>query len=419
MKIAILSDLHFGFAYSSELENDSYDNAEEAMEKALDSDLILIGGDVFDTRLPKTQTWANAIKVLTKPLLRENTGVKLLECTKQLKEISKKTLNHLPVIALHGNHERRAKGETNPVEVLENAGILIHLHCQTVVFEKDGVRVAIHGMSAVPERFAYDVLNQWNPKPLPDCINILFLHQSIDPYVYSPLEPPTLNLSNLPKGFDLIVDGHVHTQTQEKINGTNFIITGSLTITQFQKSEAEIEKCFVKLDIDKEIKVELVPLEKNRKFFYEEIKIENTSSVREQIEKKISDIVYTKNLLKQPIIRLRITGKETDVLDQELRDIERKYVGKAILVFVKQLESPEMAEKLEFLRNLREQKLSIEEIGLNLLKKNLEELQFVPLFDYDDMFKLLVDGEVDSAFNILIGEQKTLTQVLKNSLVSK
>ena len=418
MKISILSDFHFGFAYTSEMENDSFDNAEEAMEKALDSDLILIGGDIFDTRLPKTQTWANAIKVLTKPLLKENTGVKLVECTKQLKEISKKTLNHLPVIALHGNHERRAKTEINPVEVLENAGILIHLHCQTAVFEKNGVKVAIHGMSNVSERFAYDVLNQWNPKPLPNCVNILLLHQSIDPYVYSPLEPPTLNLSNLPKGFDLIIDGHIHTQIQEKTNGTNFIIPGSLTITQFQKSEAEIEKCFVKLDIGNEIKTEFIPLEKNRKFFYEEIKLEE-KSVRDQIERKISDIVYTRNLSKPPVIRLRIFGKETEVLDQELRDIERKYDEKAILVFVKELESPEMTEKIEFMKNLREQKLSTEEIGLNLLKKNLEELQFESTFDYEDMFRLLTESEVDSAFNILTGEQKTLTQILKDSLVNK
>ncbi len=413
MKISILSDFHFGFAYTSEMENDSFENAEEAITKALDSDLILLAGDIFDSRLPKTQTWSDAIKVLTKPLLKESTGVKLIECAKQLKEISKKTLSHLPVISLHGNHERRAKGETNPVEVLENAGILIHLHCQTAVFEKDGVKVAIHGMSNVPERFAYDVLSQWNPKPLPDCANILFLHQSIDPYVYSPLEPPTLNLSNLPKGFDLIINGHIHTQTQEKINGTTLIIPGSLTITQFQKSEAEIEKSFVRLDIDKEIKAEFIPLEKNRKFFYEEVKIESTSSVRGQIESKISNIIYTRNLLKPPVIRLRIVGKETEILDQELRDIERKYSGKAILTFVKELESPEMAEKIEFMKNLREQKLSTEEIGLNLLKKNLEELKFESAFDHEDIFKLLTEGEVDRAFNILTGEQRTLTQILR------
>lgn len=166
MKIAILSDFHFGFAYNSELENDSFENADEAVQKALDSDLILVAGDIFDSRLPKTGVWAKAIKVLVKPLLRENTGVKLVQSSKELKEISKRTLRHLPIVALHGTHERRGKDETNAVETLDNAGLLIHLHCQTVVFEKDGIKVAVHGMSGVPERFAKDVLYQWCPKPI-------------------------------------------------------------------------------------------------------------------------------------------------------------------------------------------------------------------------------------------------------------
>ncbi len=62
---------------------------------------------------------------------------------------------------------------------------------------------------------------------------------------------------------------------------------------------------------------------------------------------------------------------------------------------------------------MREQNLSTEEIGLSILKKNLDEFKFETVFDYEDFFKLLSEGEIDNAFNILIGEQKTLTQVLK------
>lgn len=407
MKIAILSDFHFGYAYNIELENDSFDNAEEAMAKALDADLILLGGDIFDTRIPKTQAWANAIRILTKPLLKSNSGIRLVDCSKELKEISRRTLNHIPVVALHGNHERRPRTEINTVQVLENAGILIHLHCQTIIFEKNGVRVAIHGMSSVPERFAKDVLNQWNPKPIEGCVNILFLHQNIDPYVYSPLEPPSLELSNLPKGFDFIIDSHIHMHTMEKIDNTAFIIPGSTIITQFQRNEAEIEKTIVKIDTESK-NVDFIPLENSRKFFYEEIKIDSNSSARGQIEQRLHEIIFTRNLVKPPIIRIRLMGKETEVLDRELRDIERAYAGKAILVFAKELESPEITEKIEFLRNLREQKLSVEEIGLNLLRKNLDELGFESTFNHEEMFNLLEN--VDNAFNVLIGEQKTLSQ---------
>jgi DNA repair exonuclease SbcCD nuclease subunit len=416
MKIAILSDFHFGFGKDTPLENDSFENAEEAIEKAIESDLILIGGDIFDSPSPSTQTWAKAIKILSKPLLKPNPGIRLVECSKELKEISRRTLNHLPVVALHGNHERRTRGEFNPIQVLENAGFLIHLHTTTIVFEKNGRKVAIHGMSAVPERFAKNFLYDWNPKPIEGCINILFLHQNIDPYVFSPLEPPSLTTENLPKGFDIIINGHIHTYASEKIDETNLLIPGSLVITQFEKNEAEIDKGFLEINVEDEIKVNFITLKTSRKFFYEEVKLEEGKSIEEQIEKKIDEIVYTKNLQKPPLIRIKITGKEVGGLEQELRAIERKYEGKAVLKFVKELESPEVTRKIELLQNLREQKLSVEEIGLAILKKSLDELSFEHTFDYENIFKLLSEGEVDKTLNILLGEQKTLTQLLKKSI---
>lgn len=47
-------------------------------------------------------------------------------------------------------------------------------------------------------------------------------------------------------------------------------------------------------------------------------------------------------------------------------------------------------------------------MGLNILRKNLDELNFCSTFDCDNMFRLLSEGELDNAFNILIGEQRTL-----------
>jgi DNA repair exonuclease SbcCD nuclease subunit len=412
VKIAILSDFHFGFAYNSELENDSFENAEEAVQRALDSDLVLLAGDIFDSRLPRTGVWASAIKVLVKPLLKENTGVKLVQSSKQLKEISKRTLNHLPVVSLHGTHERRSKGETNAVETLENAGLLIHLHCQSIVFEKNGIKVAIHGMSGVPERFAKDVLYQWGPKPIEGCFNILMLHQSIEPFIYSPLDPPTLNLSNLPKGFDLIVDGHLHLAGQEKANSTLILFPGSTITTQLEKNESEAEKGFYQVEFDKELKISFIPLKGSRKFFYDEIKIE-AGLLRDQVESKINGIL-NQNFSKKPIIKLRISGDEAEVLNQELRDIERKYSGQAIINFAKELDTPGIAKKIEFLRNLREQNLSVEEIGTQILKKSLEELKFDSGFDFEQAFNLLSDSQTERFFNILIGDQGTLSSVLKS-----
>ena len=36
----------------------------------------------------------------------------------------------------------------------------------------------------------------------------MMLHNSIIPYIYSPLEPPSMKIEDLPKGFDLYVLGH-------------------------------------------------------------------------------------------------------------------------------------------------------------------------------------------------------------------
>lgn len=410
MRISVISDCHLGYGYNSGTENDSFENLEEALELAMDSDLILIPGDIFDSRSPRTSVWGRAISILIKPLLKKS-DVNFVSTSKTLKEISKRSLRSIPLVAIHGNHDRRMRGEINAVEALDHAGILIHLDNENIVFEKNGVKVAIHGMSSISERFAKQKIEQWNPKPVDGCKNILVLHQSIDPYVYSPLEPPSLTKENLPKGFDLVINGHIHGHVSDTIDGKPFIIPGSTLITQLEKREAELEKGIYKIDVDNEIKINFVPLTRSRKFFYNELEAAKDSSLVGKIEKIINEIVFVKNLPKQPIIKFKIKGDETNVLDDELRNIEKKYAGKAIIIFSKELEFPEMAEKVEFLRNLREKKLSVEEIGLNLLRKNLDELGFKFIFDYESAYGLLSDGESDRMFAILTGDQKTLFEM--------
>jgi len=406
MRIAIISDPHLGYAYNSRLENDSFENFEEAMNFALDCDLILIPGDIFDSRTPSTVVLNSAIKIIRKCLFRKS-NLRLVNTDKKLHEISKRTIEALPIIALHGNHERRSKGQINVIEALENAGLLIYLDRNFIIFEKDGIKVAIHGMSSVPERYAKKFLDEWNPKPIKDCLNILMLHQSIHPYVFSPIEPPSLKLENLPKGFDFIIDGHIHVFSEEKINGTKFVIPGSTITTQLEENEAKTEKGFYVIEIGEGIKGKFIPLTNNRKFIFEDVRI--TGPVRSLIEERIEKILSS-NFSKPPIIKLRIKGRETDVFEQELREIEKKYSEKAIIIFSKELESSEIASKIEFIRNLIEQKQSIEEIGFNLLRKNLEELKFGEEISFEMLFELLSEGEINRVLNLLMGEQKTLFQ---------
>ena len=409
MLISILSDLHFGYGWNTRIENDSYENAQEVISKCLDSDLILIAGDIFDSRNPRTEAWIKTLKILSKPLLTENKGVKLVErINKHLPEISRRTLSNIPVLALHGTHDRKPKDQTNVIEALEQTGFLIYLHCNGLVFKKDGQKVAIQGMSGVPERYAKEIMDKWNPKPIEGCYNILMLHQSIEPYLYSPLDPPSLNTSNLPNGFDLIIDGHIHTRDLTDINGTKLLLAGSTIVTQLKKEEAETTKGFYQVDVGKETKINFIPLENNRKFFYKELELKSDATIRDQIESVLTETL-SQEFKKNPIIKIKIIGKDTGVVDKELREIEKKYYDKVIIYFSKELESEEITKKIELLRDLRQRKLSVEETGLKILKDNLDELKFQSSFDHESLFKLLSEGETEKAFDIITGEQKTLS----------
>ena len=120
---------------------------------------------------------------------------------------------------------------------------------------------------------------------------------------------------------------------------------------------------------------------------------------------------------KKPLIKIKIIGGEHDVMERDLRHMEKKYADAAIVRFVKQLGGAEMEKKIELLRNVRDQKLSAEEIGIQILKKNLDAMSFEPVFDYNQAFDLLSDEDVEKMFDIITGEQTTLTQALKKPMV--
>ena len=204
MQIGIFSDCHCGYKFGEERGEDSFIALDEAMDKVSDCDLILIAGDVFDTRVPRPEVFAKAARILGKAQSFSSKAHFIEIVNKEKHEISPSALRGTPIVTIHGTHERRSKYLVNPIEALEHAGILIHLHCATAVFDIEGRKVAIHGMSGVPDRYAGDCLKEWNPKPIPDALNIIMFHNSITPFIYSPNEPPSMSIDDLPKGFDLV-----------------------------------------------------------------------------------------------------------------------------------------------------------------------------------------------------------------------
>lgn len=403
MKISIISDLHFGFGKDGERKGDTFRNAKDCIEKAINSDLILIGGDLFHSRFPRPEIWAEGMKILNKAhnVQSKNFEVIKLE-NKDEKDISPHALKGVPIIAIHGTHER-AGSSINPVQGLEKAGFLIHLSLSTIVLKLANEKVAIHGMSGVPERNAKEKLEEWYPTPIRDAFNIIVFHQNLKPYL--PIEP-SLSFEDLPKGFDLYVSGHIHWREKSEVNGKPFIIPGSTVTTQLRKKESKLKKGFWSLETkDNELEdLKFIELETPRKVFYKNLEFngEPISEIEENVREELKRILK-QDFKRKPLVRLRLTGelgKGFTKRDLDLNSIIGGWKEKAIITLGKDLTEKGRDEKVEVLRNLREEKFSVKEIGMKILKENLSEVK--SQLEYEEVLELLVEDKIDKAYNTLM-----------------
>lgn len=381
MRIAIFSDPHMGFGYGTERFEDAFDAFKEAIEISEHSDLLIIPGDIFDNKNPTTDVLSKAMELLL-TLRMSRSGASLVEgIDRRITEISPANTLGMPVIALHGNHERRARGLVNPVQALEKAGLLIHVHCNGLVFQKEGERIAIQGMSAVPDQYAKEVLKQWNPQPIVGAFNILMMHQVFSEFFQS---PGSISASVLPDGFDIYLDGDIHKPARGFYNGKPFIISGALIPTQLNKDETEPKGVWFLNTTSKELRFQ--PLQKQREFHYLEYKIPNREKMQNDIEKILSQPHD-----KLPIIRIKVL----EDFDWKT-EMETRYHGKALLSFRKKTnESPIKGI------SLTEHIASVEETASRLLRENLTKAGLVPK-DLEQVFELLVEKKHDEALKMVM-----------------
>lgn len=235
-RIGIVGDTHFGFAWGTERAEDSFEQARRALLAAIAQrpDLIILTGDVFDSSVPRQEVLAKAAEMLRLAAAEPASGI----------SVQGKTLPFgIPIVAIHGTHERRPKGLANPLQVLDKAGVLLYLQAETIVFEKGGEQLAVTGFGGVPEEYALDVLKRFAPQPVPGATNILVFHQSVRPFVFCP-ESEGLELADLPAGFDTYIDGHLHWPFLERHpSGGDVIFSGSTIVTQVRRNEAGKDKC--------------------------------------------------------------------------------------------------------------------------------------------------------------------------------
>ncbi len=377
MRISVISDVHLGHGSGTELETDPFEALDEALMKSIGCDIILMAGDLFDSRVPSTDTLTRCMGLLIRPMTAEG-GARISGGIGR--DIEKLTpLHHqgIPVIAIHGTHERRVKGLTNPVQALEKAGFLVHLHASGVVIEKDSERVCIQGLSGVPDQFSEAVLRRWNPKPESGCFNIFMIHQSVSPFMYA---QHLLPMERMPKGFDLYVLGHIHESRKAGSPGSSVLIPGSLVPTRLTKEEASPRGFWI-LDTHSG-DAAFLPIESQRRVYF----IEHHGD-QPGLEKEIEKLLEHPHP-KKPLIR--ISGKAIDAQSLKARFGERSIISFRQAAGEK---PPQPAGTMEHM-------LSVKELGRKLLGENIESAG-LDRETFMGVFDLLANDRGEEALRLL------------------
>ncbi len=392
MKIGIFSDTHLGYS-SGELFDEAFERFDEAIAffKEKKVDLILHAGDMFNDSIPSQEVLAKTFLCLSKNNGEEKTFFK--KNNEGQKEV---LVRGIPFIAIHGTHEHRGKDFSNALEVLENAGFLIHLHGNRVEFED----VVIHGMGGVPERVAKKVLENYSPTPVQNKTNVFLMHQSFKEYLpFDDTMVATLSLSDLPNDFDLIINGHLHWRSEENLSGKRFLLTGSTIFTQMKNLESKKDKGVFIFDSDSK-ELNFFPFEKQRKLFYEKIRFEKTNpvEVKEKINEKIS-FLLKESFSKKPLVRLKLVGTLAKGFSSRDVDLELP-IDKAIFSVSKEFSSIDFSKSMKSFKDAHMEKKSVSEIGVDILEKKVEEAG-LKNFDSRRVFSLLSENEVEKTNSLL------------------
>ncbi|VVC03770.1 DNA double-strand break repair protein Mre11 [Candidatus Burarchaeum australiense] len=394
MKLAILSDFHLGYSpFFMKAGDDTFRQAEAALHAACEkADALLVPGDIFDSRTPPLDVIEQAINLFYHAQGKV-WGAKV--------EGRKGTV---PLIVIHGTHERRSQNFTNPVQVLEAAGLLVDAHREPIVLELNGERVAVQGLGGVPEYLAKAAIEKIGYKPVKGAFNIFMFHQSLKELLP---DDDALSLEDLPQGFDLYVCGHMHENRVMNVGKARLIIPGSTVLTQMKKEEQGAKGFYLYDTIEKSEK--FVPIA-SRPFFYREIKLREASLAEarracdEELKSVLAECKGSASGHVKPLVRLKLTGTLSNGLSSEnlVVELEKELSEKAFVTVVKDLQGKE-GEKIALIRDLREQKVSVKELGMRMLVKRLAE-KGAKLKDVEEIFDLLADPKgAENAFEKMKG----------------
>ncbi len=404
MLLAILSDFHLGY---DRFRDDAYRQAQEALESAASSaDALLLPGDLFDIRAPKPEVLAEAINLFRSVSKRK------WEARVKRVEAEGKAYTDAPVIAIPGTHERRAQRMENPVNLLALAGMLIDVSDGLAVIEKGKEKVAVYGIGGVSEEHFAEAIRRLDPKPLEGCFNVFMFHQSTHELL--PFDSGCASFEDLPRGFDLYVDGHIHNRMEMTVHGKPFLIPGSTVLTQLKDAEQE-EKGFYLYDTATN-KYSFKKI-KSRKLSIIKISAAGKSpdelsrTVRERIEAAV------KATGGKPIVKVEISGAMKSgfrSIDLDLGGIAKSFRDAATVEITKsKLEGVAENGEIDALRKGSLENMSVKDYGLGIFVEKLRQNGYGLDLGPSEMFELLSseankEKSVKKALEVLFPENAKL-----------
>ncbi|MEM2948139.1 MAG: metallophosphoesterase [Candidatus Anstonellales archaeon] len=360
MKLAIIGDTHFGYY---RFEEDGYRQGEEALLKASEmADIIIHTGDMFDARVPRLEVINRAIAIL--------------------KKVKK------PVFVIHGNHERRTKGQTNVLELFDSMGLLKYVHND--VFSLGNV--SILGIGSVPEDMAVHAIQKSISMNIGKMggFRILVIHQSISDLGYGGYDLDLDFLEKLP--FDLIVNGHLH--KAGVFLGGKLIIPGSTVVTQLREDESDKRGFYI---YDTETKNSDFVEISARPFFIENIEF-NGEGIEEARKRIIEVFEKIKKQNHDAIVKVKLTGR----LKEGLRSSDFSFDSMGDLFIQNNMEEKSFGERIREIQDLRQEKMSVRERIMSEIAKQLEgKISFSP----SEMFELLSE-DPERAYEKIIKEAR-------------
>lgn len=322
MKIAITGDFHLGF------NPDALAQAKNALDACKDADAIVIAGDIFDSRIPRQETLNEALQLFSQAAESMSSAAVVFEIDADgvITGLSK----YPPILAVAGTHERRSKGLANPIHLLDSALAAVNVHARRICVEKGGERVCFQAMAGVPEEFSRQVLKKMEFKPVKDAFNIFVFHQSLAEAM--PFGE-ALCAQDLPDGFDLYVDGHIHWMAELVEGKKRIFIPGSTVVTQMRKNETRKKQVII---FDTQTGTYESRTFATRPFLYRDIIFENpvtSPDVVAKVDAALSGMLAAE-YPQTPIVKLKLIGKLANGMesrDLDLTAITRRYAGRATL----------------------------------------------------------------------------------------